>query len=86
MTTLLARRNTRMRTYERLTLSNTLSAKFSHLDELELSTYMSLVSKTRECRWPKLEAALIEWQIRYDRHPDSSNTTGDLLRYKATEF
>jgi hypothetical protein len=44
------------------------------------------VLKARECRWPELEAALIERQIRYDRHPDSGNTTGDMLRYKATEF
>jgi hypothetical protein len=71
---------------KRSTLSDTLSAKFSHLDKLELSTHTSLVLKARECRWPKLEAALIEWQIRYDRHPDSGNTTGDMLRYKATEF
>lgn len=32
---------------KRSTLSDTLSAKFLHLDELELLTHMSLVSKAR---------------------------------------
>ena len=42
--------------------------------------------KNRKQTQSTLEAALIEWQIRYDRHPNSSSTTGDLLRYKATKF
>ena len=42
--------------------------------------------KNRQPKWATLEAALLEWQIRYDKYPDSGTTTGDLLRYKATEF
>ena len=44
------------------------------------------MKKNRQPKWATLEAALLEWQIRYDKHPDSGSTTGDLLRYKATEF
>ena len=44
------------------------------------------MKKNRKAQWPTLEAASIEWQIRYDRHPGSGSTTGDLLRLKATEF
>jgi len=57
-----------------------------HLDDMDLSKYQAKVKKNRQPAWMTLEAALIEWQIRYDRHPDSGPTTGDLLRYKATEF
>lgn len=71
---------------KRSTLSDALSAKFAFLDEAELSAYAAEASKSRDCKWPELEACLIEWQIRYDRHPDTGNTTGDLLRLKATEF
>jgi hypothetical protein len=66
--------------------SDILSIKWAFLDEGDLTKYELSVKKTRKPAWATLEAALIEWQIRYDRHPDSGATTGDLLRYKATEF
>ena len=45
-----------------------------------------MVLKNRACNWDELEAALIEWQIRYNLHPDSGPTTGDLLRIKLRNF
>ena len=71
------------------TCSDILSAKFAHLDTIPdtpLITYQLESQRSRAPKWATLEAALIEWQIRYDRHPDSGPITGDLLRYKATEF
>ena len=70
----------------RSTLSDILSDKWAHLDDLDLSKHISSTKRNRKPAWATLEAALIEWQIRYDKHPGSGPTTGDLLRYKATEF
>jgi hypothetical protein len=56
------------------------------LDDVDLLKHKATVKKNREPAWATLEAALLEWQVRYDKHPDSGLTTGDLLRYKATEF
>jgi hypothetical protein len=44
------------------------------------------MKKNRQLKWATLEVALLEWQIRYDKHPDSGSTTGELLRHKVTEF
>lgn len=71
------------------TCSDILSAKWAYLDAdsaLPLSRFQLASQRTRPSKWPTLEAALIEWAIRYDKHPDSGSTTGDILRYKATEF
>ncbi len=68
------------------TLSDALSSKLAWLDSTTLTKHQATVVKNRKAKWPTLEAVLLEWQIRYDKHPDSSSTTGDLLRYKATEF
>jgi len=76
-----------MHRIKRSTLSDTPSAKFSNLDELELSTHMSLVSKARGCRRPEPEAALIEWQIQYDQHPDSgASIQGDRVLGKLPQY
>jgi hypothetical protein len=68
------------------TCSDILSTKWAFLDDRELSKHEANVQKGRKPQWSTLEAALIEWQIRYDLHPDSGSTTGALLRLKATEF
>ena len=68
------------------TCSNILSAKWEHLDNLNLSQHAAKLKKGRDCAYLTLEAALLEWQIRYDKHPDSRNTTSALLQLKATEF
>ena len=68
------------------TLSDALSHKFSWLDDTDLTKSQATTKKNRSSLQSTLEAALLEWQIRYDKHPDSGSTTGDLLRYKATEF
>ena len=68
------------------TLSDALSHKFSWLDNTDLTKSQATIKKNRSPLWSTLEATLIEWQIRYNKHPDSGSTTGDLLRYKATEF
>src|SRR5436305_14876611 len=47
-------------------LSDTLSSKYMHLDDIDLSKYQAKVKKNRQPAWMTLEAALIEWQIRYD--------------------
>jgi hypothetical protein len=52
----------------------------------DLTKHELSVKKGRKPAYATLEAALIEWQIRYDKHPDSGATTGDLLKYKAAEF
>jgi hypothetical protein len=62
-----------------------LSAKWVHLDIDTLPSSQLSSQRDRSSKWSTLEAALIEWQIQYDKHPDSGPTTGDLLRYKATE-
>jgi hypothetical protein len=61
------------------TLSNALSAKYSWLDDADLTKNKGTVKKNRQPKWATLEAALLEWQIRYDKHPASGSTTGDLL-------
>ncbi|KAF7890044.1 uncharacterized protein EAF02_002459 [Botrytis sinoallii] len=68
------------------TISDLLSKKFEWFDTTELTKYELSQSKTRPPAYPALEEALLEWQIRYDRHPDAGPTTGDVLRLKATEF
>lgn len=68
------------------TISDFLSEKYAYLDDSNLTRHQLIVKRNRKPHWETLEAALIEWQIRYDKHPDSGSTTGDLLRYKATEF
>jgi len=93
--TLIERENTKMQSMvegkipyrdPKSTLSDILSAKYVYLDDLDLNKHQAIVKKNRKQAWATLEAALIEWQIWYDRHPDSGSTTGDLLRYKATEI
>jgi hypothetical protein len=68
------------------TCSDILSAKWAYLDTDSPSQYQLSCQRNRPSQWTTLEAALIEWQIRYDKHPDSGPTTGDLQRHKATEF
>ena len=68
------------------TCSDILSAKQAHLDIDNPSQFQLSSQRNRPSHWATLEAALIEWQIRYDKHPDSGPTTGDLLQYKVTEF
>ena len=68
------------------TCSDILSPKWAFLDEKDLSKHEANVQKGRKPQWSTLEAALIEWQIRYDLNPNSGSTTGALLRLKATEF
>jgi len=70
----------------RLTCSDILSPLYAYLDEDTVTKHELSSKRMRKQNWPTLEAVLIEWQIRYDKHPDSSSTTGDLLRYKAIEF
>jgi hypothetical protein len=53
---------------------------------LSLSQFHLASQRVRHPKWTTLETALIEWQIRYDKYPDSGPTTSDLLRYKATEL
>ena len=68
------------------TCSDILSTKWAFLDDKELSKYECNVQKDRKPYWSTLEAALIEWQIRYNLYPNSGLTTSALLRLKATEF
>jgi hypothetical protein len=68
------------------TCSDILSQRYAHLDEGELTKHQLSAKRTRKPQWETLEAALLEWQIRYDKHPNSGPTTGDLLRFKAAEF
>jgi hypothetical protein len=42
--------------------------------------------RTRTPEYKELEKALAEWQLRYNRHPDSGSITGDLLVLKTKEF
>ena len=60
------------------TCSDILSTKWAFLDDKELSKYECNVQKGRKPQWSTLEAALIEWQIRYDLHPNSSLTNSRL--------
>jgi DDE superfamily endonuclease/Fission yeast centromere protein N-terminal domain/Tc5 transposase DNA-binding domain len=68
------------------TMSDYLGAKWAYLDTEELSKYERTLTRLREPEYKELEEALAEWQLRYDRHPDSGSTTGELLRIKATEL
>jgi hypothetical protein len=68
------------------TCSDILSALYAHLDEEGLTRYQLSSKRIRKAAWPTLEAALMEWQIRYDKHAFSGPTTGDLLKHKASEF
>jgi hypothetical protein len=63
---------------KRSTLSDALSAKYSWLDDADLTKNKGTTKKNRQPKWATLEAALLKWQIRYDKHPDSGSTTGDL--------
>ena len=73
-------------TIKRSTLSNILSAKYSWLNSTDLTKNKATLKKNRQPKWATLKAALLEWQIWYDKYPSSGTITGDLLRYKATEF
>jgi hypothetical protein len=42
--------------------------------------------RARTAEYIELEKALAEWQLWYNRHPDSGLITGDLLVFKANEF
>jgi hypothetical protein len=46
------------------------------------------LSSQRTCtpEYKELEEALAEWQLRYNRYPDSGLITGDLLVLKVKEF
>jgi hypothetical protein len=44
------------------------------------------LKRVSNAEYKELEEALAEWQLRYDRHPDSGSTTGELLILKAKEF
>jgi hypothetical protein len=44
------------------------------------------MSRGSTAEYKELEEALAQWQLRYDRHPDSGAITGDLLCLKAKEF
>jgi hypothetical protein len=66
-------------TIKRSTLSGILSAEFSWLDNIDLTKNKATLKKNREPKWASLEAALLEWQIWYDKYPDSGPTTGDRL-------
>ena len=68
------------------TISNYLSEKWAKLDDVTLSRYEKNSERIREPEYKVLEGALAEWQLRYDRHPDSGSTTGELLRLKAVKF
>ncbi len=68
------------------TVSDYLSPKYAFLESESLTKYTLKSIRLKEPEYKTLEAALVEWQIRYDRHPDSGSTTGDLLRLKATEL
>jgi hypothetical protein len=68
------------------TVSDYLSKKYVHLDDQELSKYVLSSNRNRPPEHKELEKALAEWQLRYDRHPDSGSTTGELLVLKAKEF
>jgi hypothetical protein len=68
------------------TVSDYLGWKFAHLDGQELSKHNLSSQRTRIPEYKELEEALAEWQLRYDRHPDSGSITGDLLVLKAKEF
>ena len=68
------------------TCSDILSSKWAFLDDKELSKHEANIQRGRKPQWRTLEAAFIEWEIRYDLHPTSGLTTGALLRLKAIEF
>jgi DDE superfamily endonuclease/Fission yeast centromere protein N-terminal domain/Tc5 transposase DNA-binding domain len=68
------------------TISDYLSSKYAHLDEKELSNYELGLKRVSNADYKELEEALAAWQLRYDKHPDSGSTTGDLLCLKAREF
>ena len=56
------------------------------MDNTNLSKFELKSRRIRDPEYKVLEGALAEWQLRYDRPPDSGSTTGELLRYKAIEF
>jgi hypothetical protein len=68
------------------TVSDYLSKKYVYLDDQELLKYVLLSNRNRPPEHKELEKALAEWQLRYDRHPDSGLTTRELLVLKAKEF
>jgi hypothetical protein len=68
------------------TVSDYLGPKYAYLDNATLSKFELASRRTRDPEYKELEDVLAEWQLRYDRHPDSGSTTGDLLRIKAIEF
>jgi hypothetical protein len=68
------------------TISDYLGPKFAHLDDTVLSKFDLSSRRTRDPEYKELEDVLAEWQLRYNKHPDSGATTSDLLRLKANEF
>jgi hypothetical protein len=44
------------------------------------------LKRVSNAEYKELEEPLAEWQLQYDRHPDSGLTTGELLILKAKEF
>jgi hypothetical protein len=74
------------RSLSTFTVSDYLSKKYVYLDDQELSKYVLSSNRNRSPEHKELEKALAEWQLRYDRHPDSGLTTRELLVLKAKEF
>ena len=56
------------------------------MDDQELSKHNLTSQRTRTPEYKELEEALAEWQLRYNRYPDSGSITSDLLILKAKEF
>ncbi len=68
------------------TISDYLGEKWAHLDDVTLSKFEKKSQRARDPEYKVLEGVLVEWQLRYDRHPDSGSTTEELLRIKSIEF
>ena len=60
------------------TVSDYLGPKYAYLDNATLSKFKLASCRTCDPEYKELEDVLAEWQLRYDLHPDSGSTTGDL--------
>jgi hypothetical protein len=65
------------------TVSESLSAKFRHLDSEESTSNASQQQRERALRWPELDRALIKW---VQESQSTLPLTGEAIKEKATRF
>jgi hypothetical protein len=67
----------------KLSISEILSSKYLHLDAPDVDVNVDRM-RERDAKWPVLESCLYDWVLRYEVF--GGTISGDLLRYKATQF